>query len=145
MATSEQREQYVLDQDGTAVPVGAMVARELKASGADEAAFVELWGGERNAVLVDQDLFCVARLLAGRLDCLASHVETGNVLTCVLEACGRVGGFPDVIAVFPDGRLALREVKRAGKDSVNGNQHEVADTLRELFGGRLELALVEWG
>ena len=144
MDTSGQREHYALDQDGVAVPVGAMVARELKADGAAEAAFVELWGGEESAVLVDQDLLWVARLHEGRLDCLVSHGETANVLARVLEARGGIGGFPDVIAVFPDGRIALREAKRAGKDSVNENQHEVADTLRELFGWRLDLALVEW-
>ena len=42
--------------------------------GAGEATFVEFWDGEKNEVLVDQYLLCVARLLAGRRDRLAGHV-----------------------------------------------------------------------
>ncbi|MDE0209913.1 MAG: hypothetical protein OXI66_01945 [Boseongicola sp.] len=46
--------------------------------GAGEATFVELWDDEKNEVLVDQYLLSVAKLLAGRRDCLASHVEAGT-------------------------------------------------------------------
>ena len=136
-------ERYILDDAGLAVPVGVMVARELKAEGATEAALVELW--QDAAVVVDETLFCVGRLRDGSLVCAASHAETGKILSRILEKCdGRLGGFPDVIGVFPDGRIALREVKRAGKDKVQENQDAMADILRELFGHRAGLALVEW-
>ena len=142
--TDKQREHYALNHDGIAVPVGAMVARELKAEGADEAAFMEIWGGGKKAQLVDEDLVCVAQLVNGMIDCLDSHAETGRLLAPVIGARGGLAGFPDVIAVFPDGRIALREVKRARKDAVQETQHAAADRLRELFGRRLDLALVEW-
>jgi hypothetical protein len=140
--TDEQGEHYVLDNDGHAVPVGVMVARELKADGASEAAMVELWGG---AVVVDERPVCVGRRVDGRIECASSHVETESILSRVLEECdGSLGGFPDVVAVYPDGRIALREVKRAGKDKVQANQDTMADILRELFGKKADLALVEW-
>ena len=142
--TDKQREHYVLDNDGLTVPVDVMVARELKAAGASEAAFVELWRDDV-VVVVDGRLVCVERRVGGRVECAASHVETENILSRVLEERdGSLGGFPDAIAVFPDGRIALREVKRAGKDKVQPNQNAMADILRELFGKRADLALVEW-
>ncbi|MCY3996308.1 MAG: hypothetical protein OXF07_09220 [Rhodobacter sp.] len=126
-----QSEFYALDDDGTAVPVGAMVAREMKAQGAIETAFVELWSG---VTLVDERLICVD----------GHHTEIESVLARVREKRGTLKGFPDVIAVFHDGRVAAREIKRVGKDSVKADQHEVADTLRDLFGQKLDLAVVEW-
>ena len=144
MGTNDKlREHYVLDNDGLTVPVDVMVARELKAAGASEAAFVELWRDK--VVVVDERLVCVGRRVGGRGECAASHVETEKILSRVLEERdGSLGGFPDVIAVFPDGRIALREVKLAGKDKVQPNQNAMADILRELFGKRADLALVEW-
>ena len=140
--TDKQSERYVLDDAGIAVPVGAMVARELKAEGADEAAFVEIWGG---LVLVDQNLVCVSQLEDGKVVCADSHVETGKILTRFLAERGSFKGFPDVIAVFPDGRIALREVKSvSGKDRLGPNQHDAANALRTMFGQRAELVLVEW-
>ena len=106
--TDEQSEHYVLGDDGVAVPVGAMIARELKSAGASEAAFVELWGG---VVVVDDNLVCVSELAKGKLACADSHVETGRILERVRAERGGLGGFPDVIAVFPDGCIALREAK----------------------------------
>ncbi len=128
---ADQLEYYALDGDGIVVPVGAMVTRELKAEGATEAAFVELWHG---VTLVDENLVCVD----------GQHVEIENILKRVEEKRGKLKGFPDVIAVFSDGRVAAREIKRAGEDSVKTDQHEVADTLRGLFGQKLDLAVVEW-
>ena len=141
--TGGQREYCALDCKGNQVPATAMVARELKAEGASEAAFVELWSG---VTLVDEELICVDHSpCAGQLRSGNDHVETKRILSLVEAARGgSLKGFPDVIAVFPDGRIAVREVKRAGKDKVQEDQHEVADTLRDLFGQRLDLALVEW-
>ncbi|MCY4007304.1 MAG: hypothetical protein OXE84_10875 [Rhodobacteraceae bacterium] len=77
-------------------------------------------------------------------DILENCVETVRILTRVYERRGSFRGVPDVIAIFPDGRIAAREIKRAGKGDVKPNQHEVADTLRDLFGWKLDLAVVEW-
>src|SRR3972149_8731295 len=54
--TSAQWEHYVLLDNGEAVPVGAVIARELLAEGASSAVFTELWG---SLVLVGPDLVCV--------------------------------------------------------------------------------------
>ena len=140
--TANQSERYALDDAGVAVPVGAMIARELKEEGADEAAFVELWGG---LVIVDQNLVCVSHLEDGKVVWAESHVETGKILTRFLAERGSFRGFPDVIAVFSDGRIALREAKSvSGKDRLAPNQHDAANALRTMFGQRAELALVEW-
>ncbi len=143
--TDKMREHYVRDNAGIVVPVGALVARELKAEGADEAVFVEIWGDGRKVELVNQDLICVARIVDGMTDSVEHGVETVRILIRVHERRGNFRGVPDVIAVFPDGRIAAREIKRAGKDKVGTNQHACADTLRDLFGWKLDLALVEWG
>lgn len=140
--TDKQSERYALDDAGVAVPVGAMVACELKEEGADEAAFVEIWGG---LVMVDQNLVCVSHLKDGKVVWADSHVETGKILARFLAERGSFKGFPDVIAVFPDGRIALREVKSvSGKDRLGPNQHDAANALRTMFGRKAELALVEW-
>lgn len=59
---------------------------------------------------------------------------------------GRLGGLPDVIALFPDGKVALREAKNvAAKDRLGPKQHTFARAAQQLLGPRLDLALVEWG
>ena len=96
-------------------------------------------------MLVDQNLVCVSQLEDGKLVCADSHVETGKILTRFSAERGSFKGFPDVIAVFPNGRIALREVKSvSGKDRLGPNQHDAANVLRTMFGQRAELVLVEW-
>jgi hypothetical protein len=50
-----------------------------------------------------------------------------------------------VIALFPDGRVAMREAKVRGKDRLSKTQHPFARLVRALLGGSLDLAVVEWG
>lgn len=131
--TPEQWEHYVL-RDGEPVPVGAMIAQELLAEGATIAVFTELWGG---VVLVGADLVCVAEEgeIRQLLDSL--RLATGSPL---------LGGLPDVIGIFPDGRVAMREAKNIGaKDRVGPKQHAFARAAKRLLGDRLDLAVVEWG
>lgn len=130
-STGSQIETYAMDQLGRAVPVDAMVASELKTKGATDAAFVELWGG---IVLVDENLVCISP--AGN--------ALWQIINQVKKTRGRLSGFPDVLALFPDGRIAFREIKKRTGDSIRPNQHEVADLLREMFGSRADLAIVEW-
>ena len=131
--TPAQWEHYVLLDDGEAIPVGAAITRELIVEGASSAVFTELWGG---VVLVGPDLVCVQEegSIRDLLDALRS--ATG----------GSLGGLPDVIAVFPDGRVVMREAKNvAAKDRLGPKQHAFASVAQKLLGDRLDLAVVEWG
>lgn len=61
------------------------------------------------------------------------------------ETFGRLGGLPDVIGDFPDGAVAFRKAKNvAARDKLGPKQHALADVLRKIFAGRLNLAVVEW-
>ena len=129
--TPKQIEGYVLTPDGNQIPVGARIAQVLMAEGAEAAAFVELWG---KCVLVNHELICIPE-----------EGELGEVLAKIrAENHGKLDGLPDVIAVFPNGKVAFREAKRSGKDRIRPNQHQMAKLLRELFGTRLDLGVVEW-
>jgi len=132
--TKAQWEYYVLLEDGP-VPVGALIARELMAEGATSAVFTEMWGG---LVLVGPDLVCVN--------------ENGDIRKVLDElrtaTGGSLAGLPDVIACFPDGRIAMREAKHVStnyKDRLGPKQHAFARVAQRLFGDRLDLAVVEWG
>ncbi len=126
----EQIEAYAIDNLGRAVPVGALAAKELKTNGATDVAFVELW----KVVLVDENLVGIP--------------PAGNPLWQIINKVEKtsqgLSGFPDVLALFPDGRIIFREIKRRNKDSIRPNQHEAADRLRKMFGSRADLAIVEW-
>ena len=131
--TSDQSERYVKTRENKYVPVGAVIAEELINEGADIAAFTELWGGK--CVLVDQNLVCISD--NDRLVQILNYIRNKNN--------GRLGGLPDVMAVFPDGRIAFREAKNVrAKDSINKNQHALAKLLRHLYKDKLDIAVVEW-
>jgi hypothetical protein len=129
-----QWENYALDCNGQAVPVGGLIARELLELGAIEAVFTELWAGK--CVLVDSNFTCVPAV--GRL---------GELLVMLRNAAGgRLGGLPDVLALFADGRVAMREAKNvAAKDRISAKQHAFAQIAQNAIGERLDLAVVEWG
>lgn len=130
--TPNQYESYVLLNNGDAIPVGAVIARELLDEGALSAVFTELWGG---LVLVNSDLICVQEdgLIKEILDILRSKNDN------------KLGGLPDVIAVFPDGRIVMREAKVCKRDRLQRNQHDFARVAMRSFGEKLDLAVVEWG
>ena len=130
--TSEQYESYVILEDGEVIPVGAVIARELISEGALSAVFTELWG---RLVLVNSDLICVQE--DGQIKEILDAVRS--------KTSGSLSGLPDVIAVFSDGRIAMREAKVAKKDRLQKNQHNFARVAQKLFGNRLDLAVVEWG
>jgi len=132
--TPDQWEYYVSLEEGP-IPAGAMIARELMDEGATAAVFTEMWGG---LVLVGPDLMCVAE-----------DGEICKVLDELRAAMdGKLGGLPDVIACFPDGRIAMREAKHVTaryKDRLGPRQHALARVAQKLFGNKLDLAVVEWG
>jgi hypothetical protein len=61
-------------------------------------------------------------------------------------------GLPDAIAVFPDGRIVMREMKfvrrdkrirRLGRDKFTDKQHAFAGVAESLFPGRIEFGVIE--
>lgn len=131
--TDKQFENYAFDDDGNQIPVGALIARQLVKEGAKFAVFTEMWA--RKFVMVDQDLNCVSP---------SSQAE--EVLVKIKAANdNKLGGFPDVFAIHPDGKLSFREAKSIkAKDRVGPKQHEFANLLRSLFGSKVDLGVVEW-
>ncbi len=130
--TPNQLEWYVSDKSRGHVPVGALIADEFASAGAIETAFVEMWG---SVAFVDHNLVCIP-----------SDGPIGQIFIEAKRANGNKGaGFPDVVAVFPDGRIAFREAKnRSKKDRLQPQQHQMADVLRDLYGSRADFAVVEW-
>jgi hypothetical protein len=132
--TDAQWEHYAVLPDGQPAPVGLLLVRELVEAGANAAAFTEQWAGR--CVLVGPDLVCLPEV--GPLQALVTQLRAANG--------GRLGGLPDVIAMFADGRVALREAKNvAAKDKLGPKQHTFARAAQQLLGSRLDLAVVEWG
>ncbi len=132
-ATPEQWENYVLLDDGEPIPVGAVIARELLAERASTAVFTELWGG---VVLVGADLVCLAE--RGPIQELLDALRRANG--------GTLAGLPDVIALFPNGRVAMREAKNvSARDRLGVKQNAFARAAQQLLGDKLDLAVVEWG
>jgi len=130
--TQDQWEHYV-EIDNDIIPAGAAIARELISEGAVVALWTECWG--RNPVFMSPQLTAVT--LDGKLATILQSIRQANN--------NRWGGLPDVVALFPDGRVAMREAKVKGKDRLQNNQHAFARAARALLGARLDLAVIEWG
>ncbi len=130
---SSLSEWYVQLPNGP-VPSGAAAARELLAEGASLALWTECYGGGR-VVFMSPDLVCVE-----------ATGEFGDILRQIRAANGnRWAGLPDAIAIFPDGRIVMRDAKLAGKDKVSTTQHAFARAAARLFPGRVAFGVVEWG
>lgn len=123
-------ERYIQQPEGW-VPPGVLAARELLAEGASLAVWTDLWGHQ--AVFMSPDLVCVK-----------VEGELWDVLQEIKAALGKWSGLPDAIALFPDGRIVMRDMK-AGRDKLQETQHAFARTARGLFPGRIEFGVVEWG
>jgi hypothetical protein len=54
-------------------------------------------------------------------------------------------GLPDALAIFPDGRIVMREGKLVGKDKVSDTQHAFARAACSLFASRVDFGVIEWG
>jgi hypothetical protein len=125
-------EHYVQQVDGP-VPVGVMIARELRDQGATIAVCTDLTLGE-------------LRFLDANLICVAAPAVLEDLLATLYAANGRRwAGLPDAIAIFPNGSIVFREAKVAKKDRLNRPQHAFARIARQLLGDKLDLAVVEWG
>lgn len=132
--TSGQWEHYVKINSNVHIPVGAVIAQDLIDEGAMTAAFTEQWAGK--CALINQNLFCVSG--EGGLAQILDNLRKKNN--------GCLDGLPNVVALFPDGRVSFRETKNDNeKDKLAQKQHEFAKLLRLLYGNNLDLAVVEWG
>jgi hypothetical protein len=117
-----------------AIPAGAVIARELVAAGASAALWTECYGRGR-VVFMSPELVCVE-----------ATGELGNILMGIRAANGkRWAGLPDVVAIFPDSRIVMREAKLAGKDKVSATQHAFARAACSLFADRVDFGVIEWG
>jgi len=80
------------------------------------------------------------------LVCIQPEPELWDVLQKIKAALGsRWSGLPDAIALFPDGRIVMRDMKVAGKDKLQETQQAFARIARKLLPGRIEFGVVEWG
>ena len=85
---------------------------------------------------------------AGRADWHGTSSDEpihGLIVQFMAVSEGRIGGFPDVVAFWDDGRISLQEMKLSGKDALKLKQHQAADRLRKLLGAKAELSVLEWG
>ena len=79
VATSKQFEWYVQD-DKTIVPVGAMIARDLKTQGAQSVVFINLMS---RLVLVNEALTCVGRWNRDGLVVAPGYEDIRDMICCV--------------------------------------------------------------
>ena len=126
-------ESYVYLPDGP-IPVGAAIARELKAEGATTAIWTDCFR-RANCVIMSPDLVCLPK--NGNLWDILDKLHLANR--------NKWAGLPDAIALFPDGRVAMREAKVFKKDRVSVTQHAFANVARQVLGDKLDLSVVEWG
>ena len=115
---------------GAPIPPAALAAQE---DNSRWAYVVEAWEGRRGVMRADW-------YGAGSDEPIHGLIEQ-----FMAASDGRIGGFPDVVAFWDDGRISLQELKLSGKDALKPKQHEAADRLRVLLGSRAELSVLEWG
>ena len=130
--TTEAQWEHYVELANDVVPAGAVIARELLVDGAVAALWTECWGG---VVFMSPD--CIAVQPEGELGDILHQLHARNG--------ARWAGLPDVIALFPDRRVAMREAKVKRKDRLSKTQHGFARVARALLGDRLDLAVIEWG
>ena len=118
---------------GAPIPPAALAAQEWINAGARSAYVVEAWEGRRGVMRVDW------------YGANGDEPIHGLIEQFMAASDGRIGGFPDVVAFWDDGRISLQELKQSGKDSLSAKQHQAADRLRGLLGATAELSVLEWG
>ena len=122
---------------GAPIPPAALAAQAWINAGARSAFVVEAWeggnGGKPGVMRADWH---------GAGNDEPIH---GLIAQFMAASDGRIGGFPDVVAFWDDGRISLQELKLSKKDALSSKQHHAADRLRDLLGARAELSVLEWG
>jgi hypothetical protein len=124
---------FVIEQGNPPLPAEIFVARELKEAGASLAYVVEAYWSPPG--VMDHAMYGT------------KATDSINVLLRLYKQAnkGSYGGFPDVIAFWDNGIISAREVKLFKGDSIKENQHNAANTLREMIGSKLDLKVVTWG
>jgi hypothetical protein len=126
------------------IPPGALAARELIAEGASFAVWTDCWQHRAVFMLPPPEFRCVE--LTGELWDMLQKIKAATH--------NRWSGLPDAIAVFPEGRIVMREMKfigrdkrthRLGRDKLSDKQHAFARAAETLFPRRIEFAVIEWG
>jgi hypothetical protein len=116
------------------IPVGAAIARELQSDGARWAVWTDCFSAGRFLSIMSPELICLER--TGAIGELFNSFHRANGETWA--------GIPDTVAIFPDGRVAFRDGKRAKSDSLKETQHNFARVAERLLGARADFAIVEW-
>ncbi len=119
------------------LPPEAVIARELKIERPSWVVWTEVFCGKR--VFMSPELFCIPE---------TSPMK--DFLDQLRDATGRplLGGLPDVLAGFDDGRIIMREAKHVSKkyrDKWGPKQDDVARVASQLWPGKVDVAIVEWG
>ncbi len=126
-------ETHVAQELGAPIPPAALAAQEWINAGARSAYVVEAWEGRQGVMRADWYGAGSDEPIHGLIDQFMAASD------------GRIGGFPDVVAFWDDGRINLQELKLSGKDALSAKQHQAADRLRDLLGTRAQLSVLEWG
>jgi hypothetical protein len=129
---TKQSQIYVTRESTVPIPPEAVAAMELVQAGATEAFVVENWLGMG---VMNHDL--IGTSLDSRIWELieAYKRESGKK---------KGGGFPDVVAYWPDQTVSVCEVKVRGKDCLNQNQIQGIRHMRSILGTRMDLRVFEW-
>ena len=126
-------ETHVAHEMGAPIPPDVLAAQEWINAGARSAYVVEVWEGCQGVMRTDWH------------GASSDEPIHGLIEQFMAASDGRIGGFPDVVAFWDDGRLSLQELKLSGKDALSAKQHGAADRLRALLGARAQLSVLEWG
>ena len=130
-------ETHVAQELGAPIPPAALAAQDWINAGARSAYVVEAWeggnGGKPGVMRADWHGTSSDEPIHGLIEQFMAASD------------GRIGGFPDVVAFWDDGRISLQELKLSGKDALSAKQHQAADRLRGLLGARADLSILEWG
>lgn len=127
-----QNQIYVIQDTSPPIPPEAMAAKELVTAGATEALVVENWLG--------------IGVMNHQLIGVRPEHRIWKLIEAYKSASGKQGGggFPDVVAFWPNQMVSMCEVKVKGKDRLNRNQIEGVRHLRSMLGERLDLRVLEW-
>jgi len=132
-ASAKQWETHVAQELGAPIPPTALAAQEWINAGARSAYVVEAFEGRQAVMRADWYGAGSDEPIHGLIDQFMAASD------------GLIGGFPDVVAFWEDGRISLQEIKLSGGDDIKANQHAAADRLRALLGPRAELSVLKWG
>lgn len=127
-----QSQVYVVQKETSPIPPEAMAAMDLVAQGATDAFVIENWLG--------------IGIMNHKLVGAKTEPRITDLIEAYKTASGkkRAGGFPDVVAFWPDQSVSICEVKIRGKDELNQNQLDGVHYLRTILGPRLDLRIFEW-